>query len=164
MPARTWKTSSGWRSRPTRSAMLCGSPLVLKWGKFGSFFACSAYDKKKPDSCTFTKENFAAKPNLPCPEEKKPSRGGILRKLRPRHGAQSGPSGSFMACPGYNEDPPCKTTASSTRSSSKSRRSRSTRSAPNAASSWCCATASMENSSPAPAIPNASTSSRTSSE
>ncbi len=27
---------------------LCGSPLVLKWGKFGSFFACSAYDKKKP--------------------------------------------------------------------------------------------------------------------
>ena len=26
---------------------LCGSPLVLKWGKFGSFYACSAYDKKK---------------------------------------------------------------------------------------------------------------------
>ena len=27
---------------------LCGSPLLLKWGKFGSFFACSAYDKKDP--------------------------------------------------------------------------------------------------------------------
>src|ERR1019366_10437149 len=22
---------------------LCGSPLLLKWGKFGTFFACSAY-------------------------------------------------------------------------------------------------------------------------
>ena len=41
----------------------CGSPLVLKWGKFGSFFACSTYDKKKKDSCSFTKENFAAKPD-----------------------------------------------------------------------------------------------------
>src|SRR6185312_3482107 len=30
----------------------CGSPLVIKWGKHGSFYACSAY----PD-CTFTKEN-----------------------------------------------------------------------------------------------------------
>jgi DNA topoisomerase-1 len=27
---------------------LCGSPLVLKWGKFGSFYACSAYAKEKP--------------------------------------------------------------------------------------------------------------------
>ncbi|HEY6446614.1 MAG TPA: type I DNA topoisomerase [Acidobacteriaceae bacterium] len=27
---------------------LCGSPLVLKWGKFGSFYACSAYGKEKP--------------------------------------------------------------------------------------------------------------------
>src|SRR6202789_3495863 len=25
---------------------VCGSPLVLKWGKFGSFFACSTYNKK----------------------------------------------------------------------------------------------------------------------
>ncbi|MGA7244814.1 MAG: type I DNA topoisomerase, partial [Terracidiphilus sp.] len=26
----------------------CGSPLVLKWGKFGSFYACSNFTKKKP--------------------------------------------------------------------------------------------------------------------
>ena len=26
----------------------CGSPLVLKWGKFGSFYSCSNYTKKKP--------------------------------------------------------------------------------------------------------------------
>src|ERR1039457_1841438 len=47
---------------------LCGSPLVLKWGKFGTFFACSAYNKKDPSSCTFTKENIASKPDLNTPE------------------------------------------------------------------------------------------------
>ncbi len=26
----------------------CGAPLVLKWGKFGSFFACSNFTWKKP--------------------------------------------------------------------------------------------------------------------
>ena len=35
----------------------CGAPLVIKWGKHGSFFACSTYDKTDPNSCTFTKEN-----------------------------------------------------------------------------------------------------------
>src|SRR5208337_3416920 len=40
---------------------LCGSPLVLKWGKFGSFYACSAYNKKDKSSCTFTRENTAGK-------------------------------------------------------------------------------------------------------
>ena len=84
----------------------CGSPLVLKWGKFGSFFACSAYDKKNKDSCTFTKENFAAKPQLENPDEKEDEyceACGRVMVLR------NGPFGPFMACPGYNEDPPCKT-------------------------------------------------------
>ncbi len=88
---------------------LCGSPLVLKWGKFGSFYACSAYDKKKPGSCTFTKENFDAKPNLVVPgqeneqEEEYCENCGRVMVLR------NGPWGPYMACPGYNEDPPCKT-------------------------------------------------------
>src|SRR5580700_4280398 len=47
---------------------LCGSPLLLKWGKFGTFFACSAYDKKDKNSCTFTKENTAGKPDMATPE------------------------------------------------------------------------------------------------
>ena len=47
---------------------VCGSPLLLKWGKFGTFYACSAYNKKDPTSCTFTKENIAAKPDLNTPE------------------------------------------------------------------------------------------------
>ncbi len=156
----------------------CGSPLVLKWGKFGSFYACSAYEKKKPVTiassawekdakkaikkiesklaypvtvkatggvgpvpvattannrkeldtavtavagpdrklvveqvnCTFTRENFEAKPNLQAAEaqgaeaeEEFCENCGRVMVLR------NGPFGQFMACPGYNEDPPCKT-------------------------------------------------------
>jgi DNA topoisomerase-1 len=84
----------------------CGAPLVLKWGKFGSFYACSTYNKKDKDSCTFTKENFAAKPQLENPDEKEEEyceSCGRVMVLR------NGPFGPFMACPGYNEDPPCKT-------------------------------------------------------
>ena len=60
---------------------LCGSPLLLKWGKFGSFFACSAYNKKDPTSCTFTKENTANKPDLNTPEAAgaRPSRKSTAR-------------------------------------------------------------------------------------
>jgi DNA topoisomerase-1 len=89
---------------------LCGSPLILKWGKFGSFFACSAYNKKDPTSCTFTKENTAAKPDMNTPEAQEAEENeeycencGRVMVLR------RGPFGMFMACPGYSEDPPCKT-------------------------------------------------------
>ena len=156
----------------------CGAPLVLKWGKFGSFYACSAYDKKKPVtiansawekdakkaikkieskleypmtvkttggagiapaavtaknrkeleaglaevaapdrklvveqvSCKFTRENYEGKPNLQAAEaqsaeaeEEFCENCGRVMVLR------NGPFGQFMACPGYNEDPPCKT-------------------------------------------------------
>jgi DNA topoisomerase I len=90
---------------------VCGSPLILKWGKFGSFFACSAYNKKDPTSCTFTKENFAAKPEINAQEGQDGEQaeeyceacGRVMVLKRGRFGA-------FMACPGYSEDPPCKTT------------------------------------------------------
>ena len=154
----------------------CGSPLVLKWGKFGSFYSCSNFTKTKPMavaagpwkkdpksvvkkitaafhfpmtvkatteevmdfsreakdakelaaaideaqakgkkvtvetfSCDFTKENFAAKPDLSAPgadetpEEEACDNCGRTMVLR------NGPWGPFMACPGYNDDPPCKT-------------------------------------------------------
>jgi DNA topoisomerase I len=89
---------------------VCGSPLLLKWGKFGSFYACSAYNKKDPTSCTFTKENVAAKPDMNTPEAQEAGDAdeycencGRVMVLR------RGPFGMFMACPGYSEDPPCKT-------------------------------------------------------
>ncbi|MGD0442898.1 MAG: type I DNA topoisomerase [Edaphobacter sp.] len=154
----------------------CGAPLILKWGKFGSFYSCSNFSKLKPVtvaagpwkkdpkaalkkvtktlhypitvkamtedvveysketddvkelaaaigeamtmgkkvtaeafSCDFTKENFAAKPDLSAPgadeapEEEACDNCGRTMVLR------NGPWGPFMACPGYNEDPPCKT-------------------------------------------------------
>jgi DNA topoisomerase-1 len=89
---------------------LCGSPLLLKWGKFGSFYACSAYNKKDKNSCTFTKENTADKPDLNTPEAQEAGEQeeycdncGRVMVLR------RGPFGMFMSCPGFNEDPPCKT-------------------------------------------------------
>jgi DNA topoisomerase I len=154
----------------------CGAPLILKWGKFGSFYSCSNFTKIKPMtvaagpwkkdskavlkkitkalsypitvkattedvieysketddakeltaaideamaagkkvtaepfSCDFTKENFASKPDLSAPgadevaEEEFCDNCGRVMVLR------NGPWGPFMACPGYNEDPPCKT-------------------------------------------------------
>ncbi|HVU45286.1 MAG TPA: type I DNA topoisomerase [Terracidiphilus sp.] len=89
---------------------VCGSPLVLKWGKFGTFYACSAYNKKDPTSCTFTKENIASKPDLNTPEaqdvgetEEYCENCGKVMVLR------RGLFGPFMSCPDYNADPPCKT-------------------------------------------------------
>jgi len=89
---------------------LCGSPMLLKWGKFGSFFACSTYNKKDKNSCGFTKENTEAKPDLNTPEAQEAGEQeeycencGRVMVLR------RGPFGMFMSCPGYNEDPPCKT-------------------------------------------------------
>ena len=89
---------------------LCGSPLLLKWGKFGTFYACSAYNKKDPASCTFTKENTANKPDLNTPEAQDAAEQdeycencGKVMVLR------RGPFGMFLACPDYNADPPCKT-------------------------------------------------------
>ncbi len=155
----------------------CGSPLIMKWGKFGSFYSCSAFSKAKPVtiaaatwkkdpkavlkkvlggfhfpmivkslmddhvhfqeevndakafakavaaaqkavgkkvtaepvSCDFTKENFAAKPDLSAPgadeapEEEFCDNCGRLMVLK------NGPWGPFMSCPGYSDDPPCKT-------------------------------------------------------
>jgi DNA topoisomerase-1 len=155
----------------------CGAPLIMKWGKFGSFYSCSRFTKDKPvtvaqgplkkdpkaaiaktleklsfpmyvkamnddvtessvkvedkaeliqalqraagggnklvveaDSCDFTKENFSAKPDLAIPgaadaeaEEEFCDNCGRVMVLR------NGPWGPFMSCPGYSDDPPCKT-------------------------------------------------------
>jgi DNA topoisomerase-1 len=158
----------------------CGSPLVLKWGKFGSFYSCSNFSRNKPVtvalgpwkkdpkaatkkittaldfpmtvratvddentyskevgdtkelvaaineaaddssakgkkifveqvSCDFTKENFAAKPDLSAPgaddvpEQEFCDNCGKVMVLK------NGQWGPFMSCPDYNADPPCKT-------------------------------------------------------
>src|SRR6202453_1769203 len=89
---------------------VCGAPLVLKWGKFGTFYACSTYNKKDPTSCTFTKENIASKPDLNTPEAQE---AGDTEEYCENCGKvmvmRRGIFGPFMACPDYNADPPCKT-------------------------------------------------------
>jgi DNA topoisomerase-1 len=96
--------------RTKETCDLCGSPLLLKWGKFGTFYACSTYDKKDKSSCGFTKENTAGKPDLNTQEAQEAGETeeycdncGRVMVLR------RGLFGPYMACPGYSEDPPCKT-------------------------------------------------------
>jgi DNA topoisomerase I len=158
----------------------CGSPLVLKWGKFGSFYACSNFSKKKPVtvalgpwkkdpkavtkkittalhfpmtvratvdeanvfskevtdakslvatiaaavdepaakgkkifveqvSCDFTKENFAAKPDLSAPGADDVPEKEFCDNCGKEMVLKNGQWGPFMSCPDYSADPPCKT-------------------------------------------------------
>ena len=85
----------------------CGSPLVLKWGKFGSFFACSSYDKEDPNSCTFTKENAIDLPDLENADLQETSQEEYCENCGRVMVLKRGRFGQFMACTGY---PDCKTT------------------------------------------------------
>jgi DNA topoisomerase-1 len=158
----------------------CGSPLVLKWGKFGSFYSCSNFIKKKPVtvamgpwkkdpravtkkvttalhfpmtvratvdetsvfskevgdakalvaaigaaidepaakgkkvfveqvSCDFTKENFAAKPDLSAPGADDVPEKEFCDNCGKEMVLKNGQWGPFMSCPDYSADPPCKT-------------------------------------------------------
>jgi len=80
----------------------CGSPMVIKWGQFGRFMACSAYPEckntKEITSDEAPKEGEASAENAepePCENCGKPM---ALKRGR---------FGQFLACTGY---PDCKTT------------------------------------------------------
>jgi DNA topoisomerase I len=85
----------------------CGSPLVLKWGKHGSFFACSSYKKDDPASCTFTKENPVNLPDLDTAEMPETTQEEYCENCGRVMVLKRGRFGQFMACTGY---PDCKTT------------------------------------------------------
>jgi DNA topoisomerase I len=85
----------------------CSSPLVLKWGKHGSFFACSAYKKDDPNSCTFTKENPVNLPDLDTAEMPETAQEEYCENCGRVMVLKRGRFGQFMACTGY---PDCKTT------------------------------------------------------
>jgi DNA topoisomerase-1 len=154
----------------------CGSKLILKWGKFGSFYSCSNFSKAKPVtvaagpwkkdakavikkitkalsfpmtvkamiedvtefskdvadvkemtaaielaqragkkvlveqvSCDFTKENFAAKPDLSAPGADDVPEKEFCDNCGKEMVLKNGPWGPFMSCPDYSADPPCKT-------------------------------------------------------
>ncbi len=79
----------------------CGSPMVKKWGQFGSFLACSAYPE-----CKNTKE-------LASEEPPKEGEAGAEAEPEPCENCgkpmalKRGRFGQFLACTGY---PECKTT------------------------------------------------------
>jgi DNA topoisomerase-1 len=165
-----------WEVPTTEICEKCGSPLVLKWGKFGSFYSCSAFSKEKPVtiaaapwkkdpkavlkkvlgsfhfpmivkamagdettweqqvedakgftasvalaqkngkkvtvepfSCDFTKENFSAKPDLSAPGADEAPEEEFCDNCGRQMVLKNGPWGPFMSCPGYSDDPPCKT-------------------------------------------------------
>jgi len=85
----------------------CGSPLVIKWGKHGSFYACSAYDKTDPNSCTFTKENPIDLPDLDSADIQETTQEEYCENCGRPMVLKRGRFGQFMACTGY---PDCKTT------------------------------------------------------
>ena len=165
------------REEPTKEICdKCGSPLILKWGKFGSFYSCSAFTNAKPVviaaapwkkdpkavlkkvlknfhfpmivkgmtldetsfqqevadakefasavanaavkgkkvvaepvSCDFTKENIAAKPDLTAPGADEAPEEEFCDNCGRQMVLKNGPWGPFMSCPGYSDDPPCKT-------------------------------------------------------
>ena len=85
----------------------CTSPLVIKWGKHGSFYACSSYDKKDPNSCTFTKENPINLPDLDSADIQETQQEEYCENCGKVMVLKRGRFGQFMACTGY---PECKTT------------------------------------------------------
>ena len=85
----------------------CGAPLVIKWGKHGSFYACSTYDKEDPNSCTFTKENPINLPDLDSADIQETTQEEYCENCGRVMVLKRGRFGQFMACTGY---PDCKTT------------------------------------------------------
>jgi DNA topoisomerase-1 len=86
---------------------LCGAPLVIKWGKHGSFYACSTYEKDDPDTCKFTKENPINLPDLDSADVQETTQEEYCENCGRVMVLKRGRFGQFMACTGY---PDCKTT------------------------------------------------------
>ncbi|MGB9282492.1 MAG: type I DNA topoisomerase [Candidatus Sulfotelmatobacter sp.] len=86
---------------------LCGAPLVIKWGKHGSFYACSTYDKEDPNTCKFTKENPINLPDLDSADVQETTQEEYCENCGRVMVLKRGRFGQFMACTGY---PDCKTT------------------------------------------------------
>jgi len=85
----------------------CGAPLVIKWGKHGSFYACSTYDKEDKNTCTFTKENPINLPDLDSADVQETTQEEYCENCGRVMVLKRGRIGQFMACTGY---PDCKTT------------------------------------------------------
>jgi DNA topoisomerase I len=80
----------------------CGKPLVVKWGKHGSFIACTGY----PD-CTYTRELTVDLPDVDKVDLSEQGDEEYCENCGRPMVLKKGRFGTFFACTGY---PDCKTT------------------------------------------------------
>jgi DNA topoisomerase-1 len=80
----------------------CGKPLVIKWGKHGSFIACTGY----PD-CTYTRELTVDLPDVDKADLGEQADEEYCENCGRPMVLKKGRFGTFFACTGY---PDCKTT------------------------------------------------------
>ena len=80
----------------------CGKPLVIKWGKHGSFLACTGY----PD-CTYTRELTVDLPDVDGTDLSEQGEDEYCQNCGRPMVMKKGRFGTFFACTGY---PDCKTT------------------------------------------------------
>jgi DNA topoisomerase-1 len=80
----------------------CGKPLVIKWGRHGSFIACTGY----PD-CTYTRELTVDLPDVDKVDLTEQGDEEYCENCGRPMVLKKGRFGTFFACTGY---PDCKTT------------------------------------------------------
>ncbi len=107
----------------------CGKPMVIKWGKHGSFIACTGYPE-----CTNTRELTVDLPDVDKADLTEQGDEEYCENCGRPMVLKKGRFGTFFACTGY---PDCKTTKPHRRGSRRSPTCRSRRSARSAAATWC---------------------------
>jgi DNA topoisomerase-1 len=80
----------------------CGKPLVIKWGKHGSFIACTGYPE-----CTYTRELTVDLPDVDKVDLSEQGDEEYCENCGRPMVLKKGRFGQFLACTGY---PDCKTT------------------------------------------------------
>jgi DNA topoisomerase-1 len=80
----------------------CGKPLVIKWGKHGSFIACTGYPE-----CTYTRELTVDLPDVDKADLSEQGDEEYCENCGRPMVLKKGRFGTFLACTGY---PDCKTT------------------------------------------------------
>ena len=80
----------------------CGKPLVIKWGRHGSFIACTGYPE-----CTYTRELPVDLPDVDKSDLSEQGEEEYCQNCGRPMVLKKGRFGTFLACTGY---PDCKTT------------------------------------------------------
>jgi len=80
----------------------CGKPLVIKWGRHGSFIACTGYPE-----CTYTRELPVDLPDIDNADLSEQGEEEYCQNCGRPMVLKKGRFGTFLACTGY---PDCKTT------------------------------------------------------